>query len=252
MQAEPLHGSSASTPYWSGASEEAVQVLCELLSAGRPISEVLDAAKRFASLDKGSESGLGGGPARTQLDGVAGQSPGAVAQGGTAQLTEPVESNLAISANPLAPIAGSRSLIVLSGRQSLEAGRVEKRKLSRPIGAALFWLIPAMSLTVVWTTGKGLFDADLLRNNAGTTAEVVSTPEASRVLPPITPGQFEPGRSAEPTVAGSPAEPGIEVGTTAPAALSLRPVTDRLKPAQPRHTRIQRRWGHPRRLTDGF
>jgi hypothetical protein len=249
MQAEPLQGSSASTPYWSGASEEAIQVLCELLSAGRPISEVLDAAKRLASLDKGSKSGLGGGPARTQIDGVAGQSPGALAQGGTAQLTEPVESNLAISANPLAPIAGSRSLIVLSGRQSLEAGRVEKRKLSRPIGAALFWLIPAMSL---WATGTGLFDADLLRNNAGTTAEVVSTPEASRILPSITPGQFEPGRSAEPTVAGSPAGPGTEVGTTAPAALSLRPVTDRAKPAQPRHTRIQRRWGHPRRLTDGF
>jgi len=251
MPAEPLHGSSASTPYSSGASAEAVQVLCELLSAGRPISEVLDAAKRFASLDKGSKSGLGGGLARTQIDGVAGQSPGVLAQGGTAQLTELVESNLAISANPLAPIAGSRSLIVLGGRQSLEAGRVEKRKLSRPIGAALFLLIPAMSLTVVWATGTGLFDADLLRNNAGTTAEVVSTPEASRI-PPITPGQFEPGRSAEPTVAGPPAEPGTEVGTTAPAALSLRPVTDRSKPAQPRHTRIQRRWGHPRRLTDGF
>lgn len=114
MQLEPLRGSSAPTSYSSGASEQVIQSLCELLSAGRPIPEMLDAAERFASFDKESKSGSDGGPARAQTNGVAGPSPRPLSQDATLQLIEPVEANLAISANPL-PIAGSQRTAITGG-----------------------------------------------------------------------------------------------------------------------------------------
>jgi hypothetical protein len=120
MQAEP-YKAQAHPLVLVCASEEAIQVLCELVSAGRPISEVLDAAKRLASSRRVASPAWVVARLAHKLTMQPAVS-GCVISGGTAQLTEPVESNLAISANFLAPIAGSRSLIALSGRQSLEAG----------------------------------------------------------------------------------------------------------------------------------
>lgn len=56
MHAEPVQPSNASISSRSGASEDAIEACCDLLSAGRPISEILIALKRFAPLNEATEA----------------------------------------------------------------------------------------------------------------------------------------------------------------------------------------------------
>ena len=291
MQAEPVRGLSAPIPqerkdlYQRDGNEEAIQACYDLLSSGRPLSEILDAAKRLPRLNKARQSNLGDEPADTQIREISGQARGISVQWEIAPVAEWAEPKF-VETVALVSVIGagaSHSLVALDGQLTPDRAGIVTRgtKLSRLSGAALFWLIPAMSLSIVGTGLKSVIDADVLRMAASTTtateaekvAPITPTTEASRTAPQITPAEDETRLGLEQVIIGAPAEPTTEPKTTAqvqssgapsvvkgiqtrPAPLASPPVTARPKPTQRRHTRIERpsfnNWELPSRLTDGF
>ena len=291
MDAEPVQGLSApilqewKEPNQRDGSEEAIQACYDLLSSGRPLLEILDAAKRLPGLKKVPQSNLGDEPADTQIPAISGEARGISVQWQIAPVAEWAEPKF-VETVALVSVIGagaSHSLVALEGQLSPDRAGIVTRgtKLSRLIGAALFWLIPAMSLSIVGTGLKSVIDADVLRMAASTTtateaekvAPITPTTEASRTAPQITPAEDETRLGLEQVIIGAPAEPTTESKTTAqvqssgapsvvkgiqtrPAPLASPPVTARPKPTQRRHTRIERPsfndWELPSRLTDGF
>lgn len=189
-----------------------------------------------------------------------------------------MESVALLSATGAGP---SYSLVALQGQVSADKARIvaPASKLSRLIGVALFWLIPAMSLSIVAAGSKSLIDADVFWKLAATTtvteAENVppTTPTTARgrTALQITPVQDEARLRLEQVVTDAPAEPTstttaqvqssgganvVKDAQTRPAPLTLPPVTAGRGPIQRRPTRIERpffkNWELPGRLTDGF
>ena len=291
MQAEPVRGLSAPIPqerkdlYQRDGNEEAIQACYDLLSSGRPLSEILDAAKRLPRLNKARQSNLGDEPADTQIREISGEARGISVQWEIAPVAEWAEPKF-VETVALVSVIGagaSHSLVALDGQLTPDRAGIVTRgtKLSRLSGAALFWLIPAMSLSIVGTGLKSVIDADVLRMAASTTtateaekvAPITPTTEASRTAPQITPAEDETRLGLEQVIIGAPAEPTTDSKTTAqvqsgdapsvvkgiqtrPTPLASPPVTARPRPIPRRHTRIEqpayRDWELPRRLTDGF
>src|SRR5204862_2615150 len=291
MDAEPVQGLSApilqewKEPNQRDGSEEAIQACYDLLSSGRPLLEILDAAKRLPGLKKVPQSNLGDEPADTQIREISGEARGISVEWEIAPVAEWAEPKF-VETVALVSVIGagaSHSLVALDGQLTPDRAGIVTRgtKLSRLSGAALFWLIPAMSLSIVGTGLKSVIDADVLRMAASTTtateaeklAPITPTTEASRIAPQITPAEDETRLGLEQVIIGAPAEPTTESKTTAqvqssgapsvvkgiqtrPAPLASPPVTARPKPTQRRHTRIERpsfnNWELPSRLTDGF
>jgi hypothetical protein len=92
MQAEPVRGLSAPIPqerkdlYQRDGNEEAIQACYDLLSSGRPLSEILDAAKRLRRLNKARQSNLGDEPADTQIREISGEARGISVHGKSPRL----------------------------------------------------------------------------------------------------------------------------------------------------------------------
>jgi hypothetical protein len=248
----------------SDAGEETIQACYDLISSGRPLSEILVALKQLGPLDKQrqSERGLRG----TQTLELAGEVCAALPHWQTAQLTKPLESRLLDqsqdSSAALVPTRGdwSHSLVALSARRAPESARVENRlsiKLPRPIGLVLFWLVPALSLTVVGVTGKLLSDAD----RTWKTTEATAAPKAILRTVEVNEDTTEPRpKTAEPS-APVPAISAVsrtasEVAPNLPASPNSPSVKALRRSVQPRHTQVQRpfpmEWKIPTRLTDGF
>ena len=291
MDSEPVQGLSApilqewKEPNQRDGSEEAIQACYDLLSSGRPLLEILDAAKRLPGLKKVPRSNLGDEPADTQIREISGEARGISFQWEIAPVgnrAEWAESSFVESVALVSVIGAgaSHSLIALEGQLSPDRPGIVTRATKRS-RAALFWLIPAMSLSIVGTGLKSVIDADVLRMAASTTtateaekvAPITPTTEASRTAPQRTPAEDETRLGLEQVIIGAPAEPTTESKTTAqvqssgapsvvkgiqtrPAPLASPPVTARPKPTQRRHTRIERpsfnNWELPSRLTDGF
>src|ERR1700732_5229020 len=136
--------------FGSDGSEEAIQACYDLLSSGYPLSEILVALKRLGPLNK-VQSELRGARGDTKIYDIGGEFSDESSRWQIAKAAEPVESK--------------RSLTAVHVPQFPEhAGDAERLsiKWSRPIGIALFWLIPAISLTVAGIAGKLLIDAHLL------------------------------------------------------------------------------------------
>jgi hypothetical protein len=220
MQAEPVQDSRASVhpelkdPFRSDLSDEAIQACYELLSSGRPLSEILDAAKRIASTNKASHSNIGREPGDAQISDIAGEARGASSKWGTAQVAERVEPRLVghsrDSSGALTP--GTRAdaphtPVALKVRQSPESARVEAgggTKFCRLIGAALFWLIPAISLTILGISGKSLVEVDLLRMAAEATAKAIPPAvQRGEDLPATTTAEAEKIQPSSPTLEAS-------------------------------------------------
>src|SRR5205814_329875 len=114
-----------------------------------------------------SERGLE--PSDPQISDIAGEAGAAAPQWQTAHFAGSLESRLLgqpqnVSA-ALVWTGGNSSYSLVASRvhRWSEIAQVENRlgiKLSRPIRAVLFWLIPAISLTVVGIAGKLLSDSD--------------------------------------------------------------------------------------------
>jgi hypothetical protein len=120
-------------------SEEAIQACYDLLSSGHPLSEILDALKRLGPLNTASTE-LGGALGNTQFLASSAESRG----------TSP---HWAIVQVPT-PFGASLTLVPLNLEQSQQHDRDHRKRWSRPIGAAIFWLIPAMSLMLIGIAGK--------------------------------------------------------------------------------------------------
>ena len=94
MDAEPVQGLSApilqewKEPNQRDGSEEAIQACYDLLSSGRPLLEILDAAKRLPGLKKVPQSNLGDEPADTQIREISGQARGISVQWEIAPVAE--------------------------------------------------------------------------------------------------------------------------------------------------------------------
>ena len=94
MQAEPVRGLSAPIPqerkdlYQRDGNEEAIQACYDLLSSGRPLLEILDAAKRLPGLKKVPQSNLGDEPADTQIPTISGEARGISVQWQIAPVAE--------------------------------------------------------------------------------------------------------------------------------------------------------------------
>jgi hypothetical protein len=250
----------------SDAGEETIQACYDLISSGRPLSEILAALKQLGPLDKQRQSERGLQPSDTQICDVAGEVCAAVPHWQTAQVPNPLESQLLdqsqdISA-ALVPTRGdwSHSLVTLSARRSPESARVENRlgmKLPRPIGLVLFWLVPALSLTVVGVAGKLLSDAD----RTWKTTEATGAPKAILRSVEVNEDATEPRpKTAEPSAPvpeiSAVSRTAPEVAPNLPASPNSPPVKALRRSVQPRHTQVQRpfptEWKIPTRLTDGF
>jgi hypothetical protein len=260
MEAEPAQGISQQTKSRScfDVSEEAIQACYDLLSSGHSLSEILVAAKRLAPLNR----------APTELRGTLGntkpvvpfvESSGTPPHWAIAQVRAPVEARL--------------SLVPLNLEQSQHHARDEccRKHGARPIGTAIFWLIPAISLILIGIAGKRLTEADLLWNYEVAGAEAKAPAPAITVpghtADQVAPEQLQPGRGREPEVAAVPAEPTVAV-TTAPASIQYGSARgrSRARSSTPRMSRSTlperfqsevygssvREWQVPRRLTDGF
>jgi len=289
MNAEPVQGLSApilqqpKDANQRDGSEEAIQACCDLLASGRPFSEILEAAKRLPRRNKVPQSNVGELPADTRIREISGEARGISFQweiAPVAEWAEPrfVESVALVSATGAGP---SSSLVVLEGQLSADNARIAApgTKLSRLIGAALFWLIPAMSLSIVAAASKSLIDADVFSRLAATTtvteaenvAPIIPTTEAGRTALQITPVQDEARLGLEQVVTDVPAEATSKITApvqssgapsvvkdiqTRPAPLASPPLTARREPIQRRPARIERpffkQWELPGRLTDGF
>ena len=182
-----------------------------------------------------------------------------------------------------APVEARHSLVPLNFEQSQQHARDERSRKhwSRPIGAAIFWLIPAMSLMLIGIAGKRLTEANLLWNyevaraGAEAKAPAPAIAEVGHTADQIAPEQLQPGREPGSEVTEAPAEPGTQAVTTAPAniqnggaihggsgmqgrsrARTSIPRTGRSKVAQRFQNDVYgtsaRVWSVPRRLTDGF
>src|SRR5438874_3566511 len=241
MDAEPVQGLSApilqewKEPNQRDGSEEAIQACHDLLSSGRPLLEILDAAKRLPGLKKVPQSNLGDEPADTQIPAISGEARGISVQWQIAPVAEWAEPKF-VETVALVSVIGagaSHSLVALDGQLTPDRAGIVTRgtKLSRLSGAALFWLIPAMSLSIVGTGLKSVIDADVLRMAASTTtateaekvAPITPTTEASRTAPQITPAEDETRLGLEQVIIGALAEPTTESKTTAQVQSSGAP-----------------------------
>jgi hypothetical protein len=246
----------------SDAGEETIQACYDLISSGHPLSEILVALKQLGPLDKQRQSERGLQPSDPQNCDVPGEIRAAVPQWQTAQLTKPLEPQLLdhsqdVSA-ALVRTSGdwSHSLVALSARRSPESARVENRlgiKLPRPIGLGLFWLAPAISLTVVGLGGKLLSDAELMWK----ATEVTAGPRALEGSEDATAPRPKAAETSAPVSAlsgvGRTAREIAPERSTAPYSA---PVRDRRGQPSRSHTPMQRpfsmEWKIPSRLTDGF
>jgi len=248
----------------SDAGEETIQACYDLISSGRPLSEILAALKQLGPLDKQRQSERGLQPSEPQICDIPGEVRAAVPQWQTAPLTKPLESQLLDPSRDVSLVRTcgdwSHSLVALTARQSPESAPVEKRlgiKLPRPIGLVLFWLVPALSLTVVGVTGKLLSDAD----RTWKTTEATDAPKAILTTVEVNEDATEPRpKTAEPS-APVPAISAVsrtasEVAPNLPASPNSPSVKALRRSVQPRHTQVQRpfpmEWKIPTRLTDGF
>jgi hypothetical protein len=272
METEPAQGLNESVSqeqkdhFRSEGSEEAIKACYDLISSGQPLSEILVALKRLGPLDKDRQSERGLGPIVTQISDIAGEVRAASPQWRTAQLTESLESRLLDQSQHLSAAwvrigsDSSHSLVALRVRQPPESAPVENRlgiKVSRPIGAVLFWLIPAISLTAVGVAGKLLSDADLTWKVTEATAVPKAIPSTVEGTEDWIAPRAETAETRVPVPAISDgSRTGPEITPKRPAAPNSPPVTGRRRSAQPRQTPIQRpfsmEWKIPSRLTDGF
>jgi hypothetical protein len=248
MAAEPLQGER----FRSDATDQEIQACYDLLASGHSLSEILDALRELGPLNK-SQSDLIDAPADRKISHVAGE------------LTAPKIGE---------PVQGSRSIVPLSVGPSRQRFRDEKK--SRPIAAVLFWMIPAISLTLAGIAGRLLINAGLVRNSETVALGAESVPpmpatiEVGRAKPERTEG----ASAGELAVTASPIKPGTQALGSAPgnnrdrgplidkrtqerpAATTLRPPVSRPGSAPRGQTQTYssypKEWGLPRRLTDGF
>ena len=246
----------------SDAGEETIQACYDLISSGHSLSEIMLALKQLGPLDKQRQSERGLQPSDTQIGDIAGEVGAAETQWQTAQLTKSLEPRLLEKSQyfsaALFRTSGdwSHSLVALSARRSPESARLENRlgiKLPRPIGLILFWLIPAISLTVVGLGGKLLSDAELTWK----ATEVTAGPRALEGSEDATAPRPEAAETSAPVSALSGVgRAAREIAPKRSIAPNSAPVRGRLRSAQPLHTPIQRpffmEWRIPSRLTDGF
>jgi len=259
MEADPIQGSSAPKyqppkhRFRSEPSDAVIDALYKLLSSGRPLSEVLDAAKQL-KFDRDSRS-------ETQPDRLEGKVRSAASPLKTASIDARVEPNFRASSRVLGhgtSIDAPRSPIGLKNQQAPKNAPFKKGWSRRLIGAALFGLIPTMSLALVGTTTTLLLDADLSRaaveatailraivipvqlDRALTTSVVRSseagiaepTPLAAAAIPiapDLTGEQTETMHPIEQGVNRSPAEPATEGANSAQSNIqdvSLKPTAE--------------------------
>ena len=226
----------------SDASEQAVQGCYDLLSSGHSLSKMLVALKQIGPLNK-AKSELVDAPGDPQISHLADE----VAAPPQSEILQVLES-----------VEVSRSLVALNIEPSQQRARDEE-KWSRPIGALLFWLIPAMSVMLLGVASKPLIEAGLLRNSGSATTGA----ETAAAMPAIT----EVGRTA-PERPQAARDPATQAVIAAPAnnqdrgpRIQERPAMKpsslpTSRPAQQPHTEFYRsspnEWRIPTRLTDGF
>ena len=169
MPVNPLPTASIHFP--SGCYDDGgIEACYELLTQRRPLAEILEAAKRVVSLN--GNTNVAGEPRSRQPFGLADHTHNDASRLETARIvqlsTSMMKEEGSVSSHPSASntvgdVAHSGALNL---RQSPDAVRVAR--FPKVIGVVLFWLIPAVSLTVAGTAGKSLIDAG--RANKATAA----------------------------------------------------------------------------------
>jgi hypothetical protein len=184
--------------------ERAVERIAQLLSAGCPISEILDAAKRFAVQANAAQPN--GSAERGKLTfRIVGKSCTGASNQETA-LTVPFRADLGqevvgsvavLDRNTNAALGAGPS----DGQQSLEAAPLRGAWRSRSFGllrSMIFWLVPALSLAVLVTAGKISIDAGVVQKAADALAAIAGT---------VPSGENEPLSSAATAAASVVVEP---------------------------------------------
>ena len=226
--------------------EQAVETIGQLLASGRPISEILDAAKRLAVQSKATQPDGDAEPGKLTFH-IVGNSCIGASDPRTA-LTEPIDATVGQQVVGSADVLDRSTNAALAagpsnGQQSLEttpvrgAWRTTLFGLLRPV---IFWLVPALSLILVATIGKISIDAGIAQRAAnaltiamaGTVPSSESAPFSSAAASTLVvqPDHAE-RRSAEPDRAESPsAEPnGVEQPSAEPNRAEPRLTPEEIK-----------------------
>lgn len=268
--------------FGTGGAEPAIQACYDLLSSGSPLSDILVAVQRLGSVNKDDESQPGVKPGDTEFTDIAGEGRSASPQWQTAPMTQPVRSRLWDNyQNPSGALVRtgrdvssadrSHSLVALPARPSRSVDNRSSDICSWLIGAVLFWLIPASSLTIIGIAGELLIHAGLPLTPREATEVLKAMPAPVESGKNLVSSHLEiPEASAAPdTPHSKPPEPSTavpgnsEASRTAPdmkqkrpaAVSNLAPVTGRRRLAPPRQIPIEQfsmGWKIPSRLTDGF
>lgn len=236
MKAEPLQ--SVSIPidrFRSEASEQAIQACYELLSSGHSVSEILS-LKQLGPLDKAAIRAANA-PGERKIFHLAGNGA-APPRWKIVQVAEPADV--------------SRGLVPLNLAPSQPRARDEE-KWPRPIGVALFWLLPAMSLMLTGIAGKLLVDARPL-GGATVSAEAVAGLPAITQVGGTAPDPPQTARNpASQAAASAPPDRGPGIQDRTAVKPSSPPIS---RPARRPYMEVYRlsprEWRIPTRLTDGF
>jgi hypothetical protein len=262
----------------SEEQEQTIEAVARLLSSGRPLSEILQTVKLTASQNQpGQSNGFSERvsdtlhmPGDTRTHPLEGASTGfrepanaAVADnqvGASVGVVAPTVHDGAVVAPDLS--AGQQPMLPISTREARHG------TFLGPVGAALSWLIPTLSLAISIFAGKSLIDAGVVQNRAEATTRAiigvlqigsqqvgavaanttVAQPnraeprlpqpdrDGSQVAQPISetasarPGGFEPER-AEAEPAGSPAGQSdhVEQGTVGPDGAEARLTPEQIR-----------------------
>src|SRR5436190_10775452 len=178
---EEIAPCTAPKSFDSEEQERAIESVARLLSSGRPLSEILQTVKLIASRDQPAQPDAFRERVPDTLHTPA-ESHTHSLEGESTEFPEPANAALAdnqLGAGVLAPTVDDHAAIApdVSARRQLTllASIREARHVtfSGPFLAALFWLIPTLSLAVVTIAGRSLVDAGVVETRPDAAARAI-------------------------------------------------------------------------------
>jgi hypothetical protein len=178
---EEIAPCTAPKTFDSEEQERAIESVARLLSSGRPLSEILQTVKLIASRDQASQPDAFSERVPDTLHTPA-ESHTHSLEGESTEFPEPANAAFAdnqLGAGVLASTLSDDAVIavdVSAGQQLTQLTSIRRPqhvRFSGLFGAALFWLIPTISLAVVTVAGKSLIEAGVVETRPDAAARAI-------------------------------------------------------------------------------
>jgi hypothetical protein len=178
---EEIAPCTAPKSFDSEEQERAIESVARLLSSGRPLSEILQTVKLIASRDQPAQPDAFSERVPDTLHTPA-ESHTHSLEGESTEFPEPANAALAdnqLGAGVPASSVSDDAVIALdvsAGQQLRQLTSIRRPQhvgFSGLFGAALFWLIPTLSLAVVTIAGKSLIEAGVVEIHPDAAARAI-------------------------------------------------------------------------------